>query len=305
MQEKNKKIYKILIGIFSLIFFTGTLFLPEPQEKIQNDFDYKKCIPDNVEDYEQNQDLLKYSFSHNTILYYHYLNNGRYKDAIKTIDKFEKDDFYPTCYRYQSNRMRFVCKTKMRMFNTIFGSFINTKEQKHTYKANAYYKSGDTEKALQEIELKKEYSPLTDKIKFKIFLEANNFQEAENIIENKNRYDKKIYTAELYSAKKEYKKAETLYTELIKDLPKRDDIKSDYAIMLIKQGKYSHAINILKSAKEDKNFYEINYNLGVCYKNLGNNKMAKTYFKKVLSKNPDNKIFIKYLATDKIEPYDR
>ena len=303
MQE-NKKIYKILTGIFCLIFFTCIMFLPEPQEKIQNNFEYKKCIPDNVEDYEKNQDLLKYSFSHNTILYYHYLNNGRYKDAIKTIDKFEKDDFYPTCYRYQSNRVRFICKTKMRIFNHFFGSFINAEEQKHIYKANAYYKSGDIENAKKELNLQKESFTLSDKIKFRIYLDEENFEEAEKLIENKNSYDKKIYTAELYSAKKDYLKAEKLYNEIIKDLPKRDDIKISYASMLMKQKQYSTAIKILKSAKEDKYFYAINYNLGACYKNIGNNKQAKEYFKKVLSKKPDNKEFIEYLTTGILQPVD-
>lgn len=301
----NKNLLKHTIYILCLIIFTVILFLPEPQEKIQNKFDYKKCIPDNAEEYEQNQNLLKYSFSHNTILYYHYLNNGRYKDAIKTIDKFEKDDFYPTCYRYQSNSIRFLCKTKMRIFNCFLGSVINTEEHKHTYKANAYYKAGDIEKAKEEISLKTEQSPLTDKIKFKIYLEENNFDEAEKIIENLNDYDKKIFKAELYSTKKEYKKADILYTEILKELPKRDDVKIAYASMLIKQNQYSNAIKILNSADENKYFYAVNYNLGICYKNMGNNKKAKEYFKKVLSKNPDNKILIKYLATDKLEPYNR
>ncbi len=305
MNLNKNKIYKYIAGITCLIAFSVIMFLPEPQEKIQNSYNYKKCIPENVEDYEQNQDLIKYSFAHNTILYYHYLNNGRYKDAIKTIDKFEKDDFYPTCYRYQSNRVRFICKTKMRIFNYFFGPVINTEEQKHTYKANAYYKSEDIENAKKELRLKEESSSLSNKLQFKIYLEEKNFEEAEKFLEIANKYDKKIYTAELYSAKKEYQKAEKIYKELIQNLPKRDDIKIDYATMLMKQNKYSQAIKILKSAKEDKYFYAINYNLGVCYKKIGNNKKAKEYFKKVLSKKPDNKTLIEYLATGNLESFNR
>ena len=305
MTLNKNQTYKYIVGIICLIAFSAIMFLPEPQEKIQNNFDYKKCIPENIEDYEQNQDLVKYSLTHNTILYYHYLNNGRYKDAINTIDKFEKDDFYPTCYRYQSNRVRFICKTKMRIFNYIFGPVLNIKEQKLTYKANAFYKSGDIENAKNELALKKEKSSLSNKLQFKIYLDEKNFKEAENFLEIGSKYDKKIYAAELYSAKKEYQKAEKIYNELIQNLPKRDDIKIDYATMLMKQNKYSQAIKILKSAKEDHYFYAINYNLGVCNKNIGNNKQAKEYFKKVLSKNPDNKILIEYLATGKLEPFNR
>jgi len=301
----NKKSIKFITGIFCLAIFTIVLFLPEPQEKIQNNYDYKKCMPENIEDYEKNQDLLKYSFSHNTILYYHYLNCGRFDAAINTIDKFEKDDFYPTCYRYQSNSLRFLCKTKMRIFNYIFGPAINTEAYKHSYKANAYYKSGNIKKAKEELASNKEKSSLTNKIEFKILLEEKNFSEAENFLKNTNIYDKEIYIAELYSAKNEYKKAENIYKELIKELPKRDDVKIDYATMLMKQNQYSNAIKILKSAKADNYFYAINYNLGVCYKNIGNKKQAKESFKKVLSKNPDNKDLIEYLATGKLKPYNR
>jgi len=156
-----------------------------------------------------------------------------------------------------------------------------------------------------ELALKKEKSSLSNKLQFKIYLDEKNFKEAENFLEIGNKYDKKIYAAELYSAKKEYQKAEITYKELLNNLPKRDDIKIDYATMLMKQNKYTQAIKILKSAKEDNYFYAINYNLGVCNKNIGNNKQAKEYFKKVLSKNPDNKILIEYLATGKLEPFNR
>ena len=301
----NRNLIKNIICLLGLILFSVVIFLPEPQEKIQNNFDYKKCIPENIEDYEKNQNLIKYSFTHNTLLYYHYISVGRFEDAIKTIDKFKKDNFYPTCYRYQSNNLRFLCKTKMKIFNLFFEPIINTNEYRHTYKANAYYKMDNIEKAKEELSLKTEKSSLTDKINFKIYLEENKFDKAEEIIESSNTYDKKLYTAELYFAKKDYKNSELLYKELIKELPKRDDIKIDYAILLINQKNYSKAINILKSAKEDKYFYAVNYNLGVCYKNLGNNKKAKEYFKKVLSKNPDNKTFIEYLATNELKPYNR
>ena len=305
MNLVHNKIYKFLTGTFCLVVFSVILFLPEPQEQIQNNFNYKKCMPKNIDDYENFPNLLKYSFTHNTILYFHYVNNGRYSDALKTIDKFEKDDFYPTCYRYQSKRLRFVCKTKMRLFNYVFGPVVNTDELKHTYKANAYYKLGDIEKAREEISLKKEKSSLTDKILFKIYLENKNFDETEKFLETKNEYDKQIFTAELYQAKGEYKNAEKIYTDLIKNMPKRDDIKIDFAAMLMEQKKYSKAIKILKSADENKYFYAVNYNLGVCYNNIGNVQKSKEYFKKVLSKNPDNKILIEYLATGKLKPFNR
>lgn len=301
---KNNKVFNVISGILCLAVFTTILFLPEPQEQIQNNYDYKKCMFENVEDYE-NTDIIKYSLPHNTMLYMHYINTGRYQDALKTIYKYKKEDFYPTCYRYQSNRVRFICKTKMRIFNHIFGDKTNIKEIKHTYKANAYFKSGDISAAKQELSQKKENSPLSDKISFRICLEEKNFKEAEKLIENKNAYDKKIYTAELYSAKEKYETAEKLYTELIETLPKRDDIKISYAVMMMKQNKYLKAIKILKSAKDEHYFYAINYNLGICYKKIGNNKQAKKYFEKVLSQNPDNKVFIEYLATGKLIPFNR
>jgi len=301
---KKNEIFKISSGIICLIIFTIILFLPEPQEQIQNNYDYKKCMPEKIEEYE-NSDIIKYSFSHNSMLYMYYINIGRYQDAIRTIDTYKKEDFYPTCYRYQSNRVRFLCKTKIKIINMLFGDGINTNDIKHSFKANAYYKLGDIKNAKKELSLNKEYSTLSDKVKFKIYLEEKNFEEAKKIIEMKHSYDKKIYTAELYSAQKEYKKAERLYKELINNLPKRDDIKISYAVMLIKQDKYLKAIKILTEIKDDKYFYTVNYNLGLCYKKTGNNKQAKHYFKKVLSKNPDNKILIEYLATGELKPFNR
>ena len=65
----NRNLIKNIICLLGLILFSVVIFLPEPQEKVQNNFDYKKCIPENIEDYEKNQNLIKYSFTHNTLLY--------------------------------------------------------------------------------------------------------------------------------------------------------------------------------------------------------------------------------------------
>ena len=199
-------------------------------------------------------EIIKYHFASNHILVQEYIDAGKYDDALRVINAYEKDLDYYQCTPYKPLK-RLGCRILITVNN------VSISYNKNHLISQVYFEKGDYKKAL-DYELKSEKKD-------------------------------PCYLSRIYSALYDFKNAESLLTECKQRSTTKKYIKRSLhfsnGYFLFKQKKYKEAIvefekdiNTLKCGNVCRSKNRTYLYLAECYKNLGNKTKAKEYYNWIL-----------------------
>lgn len=293
--------------LFSFIFFIFVFLVVSynPYDKQYQAFlsekvglkDYtNKDINGFIKNYD-NPVTVKYHMPSMRMLSIVYKQIGRFDDAIRVVNSYEKDKDYGFCVLYKSPINRSIC----RLVSVFSNNDITI--DKNLIISEIYFEKGDYAKA-------NEYFEKSNKMDLcycsKYYALANNNKQANSylhkcMIDNSISLKKRLLTkAYVLSKQQQYFEAEKIYKSLINSqCDKRINCTGNVEIYmeladLYKSRKlYSKAIFCYKKAlKVQPYHYNANKGVAECFEKLNQKSEARHYYKQILKYQPDDTKFI-------------
>lgn len=264
----NKIVFSFVIAtvVFATVF---ALFIVNP-----NDAQYKSYYLENqalkalsnknIDKYFDDMDnpvSVKYHQEKNYTLSKMYVSAGKYDNAKKVIDSFEKSYDYSYCMAYKP-AMRFICR------GLVPYSKSNFSYDKNKNLSFVYFEKGDYKKS---IEYYKKSENSDSCFATKLYAASNDMNTAERFLkfckieQNDKKYPRRLYSAQgyLYLKQNKYEKAEA---EFKKDLSTTKCGKENF-----------------ENCRGNNTTYLY---LAECYKENGKIKKAAELYKKILFNEP-------------------
>ena len=210
-----KKITAVIIFlIISILSSGGIWWLVNP-----NDIQYKTYYKEraarkafsnkDIETYFKYMDnpvTVKNHYVEAMLLAYAYAESGKYDDAIRVINSFEKENDYSYCMQYKP-LMRLACRIIHIKSPISIGSSLD----KEIYLSYVYLLKGDYKKAIEHDKKRRNQNYC---FSARLYAEAGSLQQAENLVKNcKNKREINQTKGILLQKNKNYAGAEKFYLQ--------------------------------------------------------------------------------------------